>query len=37
VRGQALKVGAIKGAARQVFRFECRGHPLVADIQIRRE
>ena len=37
VRGHALKVGAIKGAARHVFHFECNGRPLVADIQIRVE
>ena len=37
VRGQALKVAAIKGAVRHVFRFECSGRPLVADIQIRTE
>lgn len=35
VRGDAGKVGAIKGAARSVCRFECSGHSLVADIQSR--
>lgn len=35
VRSDGPKVGAIKGAARSVVRFECSGHPLVAAIEIR--
>lgn len=37
VRGQNLKAGAIKGAARHIFRFECSGHPFLADIQVKVE
>ena len=37
VRGLDLKAGAIKGASRHIFRFECSGRPLVADIQIKME
>ena len=37
VRGHGLKVGALKGAARHVFRFECNGRALIADIQLKAE
>ncbi|MEQ1771806.1 MAG: chemotaxis protein CheX [Devosia sp.] len=37
VRGQKLKAGAIKGASRHVFRFECSGRPLIADIQLKHD
>jgi chemotaxis protein CheX len=37
VRGTNLKAGAIKGAARHIFRFECAGRPLIADIQVKME
>lgn len=37
VRGHQLKAGAIKGAARHIFRFECSGRSLVADIQVKVE
>jgi chemotaxis protein CheX len=37
VRGSSLKVAAVKGAARHVFRFECAGHVLIADIQLKAE
>ena len=37
VRGDPLKVAAFKGSHRHVFRFECEGHPLIADIQLKPE
>jgi len=37
VRGDNLSVAAIKGAARHVFAFDCAGHRLIADIQIKAE
>lgn len=37
VRGNTLKAGAIKGATRYVFRFECSGRPFVADIQLKTD
>jgi chemotaxis protein CheX len=37
VRGQHLAVAAIKSATRHLFLFNCSGHRLVADIQIRAE
>lgn len=37
VRGTSLKAGAIKGAARHIFRFECSGRSLIADIQLKME
>lgn len=35
VRGHKLSIAAIKSATRHVFRFECLGHRLIADIQIK--
>lgn len=35
VRGDNLSVAAIKAATRHVFLFECDGHRLVADIQLK--
>lgn len=35
VRGQNLAVAAIKEASRHVFHFDCSGHRLTADIQIK--
>ncbi len=35
VRGENLSVAAIKSCARHIFRFECGGHSLIADIQIK--
>lgn len=37
VRGANLKAGAIKGASRHIFRFECSGRPFLADIQLKIE
>jgi len=37
VRGTNLKAGAIKGASRHIFRFECSGRPFLADIQLKVE
>jgi chemotaxis protein CheX len=35
VRGQNLSVAAMKGCTRHMFHFDCNGHRLVADIQIK--
>jgi len=35
VRGQKLAVAAMKSATRQIFHFDCDGHRLIADIQIK--
>ncbi|MBI5692298.1 MAG: chemotaxis protein CheX [Verrucomicrobia bacterium] len=35
VRGSDLKVIGLKGAERHVVEFECAGHVLVADIQVK--
>lgn len=35
VRGHKLSIAAVKSATRHIFRFECSGHQLVADIQIK--
>ncbi len=35
VRGENLSVAAMKSCARHIFRFECAGHCLIADIQIK--
>lgn len=37
LRGINLHVAAIKSAQRHVFEFECQGHKLVADIQLKTE
>ncbi|MFT3782604.1 MAG: chemotaxis protein CheX [Nibricoccus sp.] len=35
VRGQNLSVATIKDCARHMYHFECNGHKLVADVQIK--
>ncbi len=35
VRGQHLSIGAISSATRHVFDFDCSGHRLTADIQLK--
>jgi chemotaxis protein CheX len=35
VRGQNLIVAAMKSATRSIFHFDCEGHRLIADIQIK--
>ena len=37
VRGDHLAVANIKGAERHIFHFDCAGHRLVADIQLKQE
>jgi chemotaxis protein CheX len=37
VRGDHLAVSSIKGAVRHIFHFDCAGHRLVADIQLKQE
>jgi chemotaxis protein CheX len=37
VRGDNLSVAAIKGTSRHVYNFDCKGHRIVADIQIKAE
>jgi chemotaxis protein CheX len=37
VRGNHVKVAAIKSATRHVFQFDCNGHRLAADIQMKQE
>lgn len=37
VRGDHLAVAAIKGAERHTFHFDCGGHRLVADIQLKQD
>jgi chemotaxis protein CheX len=37
VRGTALHVSAIKSATRHYFEFDCGGHTLFADIQLRTD
>lgn len=37
VRGNNLAVAAIKGTTRHIFKFDCAGHRLVADIQIKAD
>ncbi len=37
VRGDHLAVSSIKGAERHIFHFDCAGHRLVADIQLKQE
>ncbi len=37
VRGDNLSVASLKGAERHTFHFDCAGHRLVADIQLKRE
>ena len=37
VRGDNLSVAAVKSAARHIFHFDCDGHRLVVDIQLKTE
>jgi len=37
VRGDHLAVASLKGAERHIFHFDCAGHRLVADIQLKQE
>jgi chemotaxis protein CheX len=37
VRGDHLSVSSLKGAERHIFHFDCAGHRLVADIQLKQE
>lgn len=37
VRGDNLAVASIKSASRHIFHFECNGHRLITDIQLKAE
>jgi chemotaxis protein CheX len=37
VRGKELSVAALKGTTRYVYEFDCAGHRLTADIQLKSE
>lgn len=37
VRGDNLSVSSLKGAERHTFHFDCGGHRLIADIQLKHE
>lgn len=37
VRGDHLAVSCLKGAERHIFHFDCAGHRLVADIQLKQD
>jgi chemotaxis protein CheX len=37
VRGDNLAVAGLKGATRHVFHFDCSGHRLIADIQLKQD
>jgi len=37
VRGDKISVASIRGAARHIFHFNCSGHRLVADIQLKSD
>lgn len=37
VRGNDIKVAAIKSATRHIFQFDCNGHHVTADIQMKLE
>jgi chemotaxis protein CheX len=37
VRGDNLAVSGLKGASRHIFHFDCSGHRLIADIQLRQD
>jgi len=37
VRGKDLSVAALKGTTRHIFEFDCAGHRLTADIQLKTE
>lgn len=35
VRGDNLSIAAVKSATRHIFHFDCKGHRLIADIQVK--
>ncbi len=35
VRGDRLAIATLKSATRHIFRFDCSGHRLIADIQLK--
>jgi chemotaxis protein CheX len=37
VRGDNLAVAGMKGANRHIFHFDCSGHRLIADIQLKQD
>jgi chemotaxis protein CheX len=37
VRGHHIKIASIKSAARHIFHFDCAGHRLTADIQMKQQ
>lgn len=37
VRGDNLAVSSLKGAERHTFHFDCAGHRLIADIQLKQD
>ena len=37
VRGDHLAVASLKGSTRHIFHFDCSGHRLVADIQLKQD
>jgi chemotaxis protein CheX len=37
VRGDNLAVSGLKGASRHIFHFDCSGHRLIADIQLKQD
>lgn len=37
VRGDHLAVASLKGADRHTFHFDCAGHRLIADIQLKQD
>ncbi|MFZ5493728.1 MAG: chemotaxis protein CheX [Verrucomicrobiota bacterium] len=37
VRGDNLAVASLKGASRHTFHFDCSGHRLIADIQLKQD
>ena len=37
VRGDKISVASIRGAARHIFHFDCAGHRLIADIQLKHD
>lgn len=37
VRGDNLAVSGLKGANRHIFHFDCSGHRLIADIQLKQD
>ena len=37
MRGEHLSISSLKGAERHIFHFDCAGHRLVADIQLKQE